>query len=173
MYQYFNELCKNRHSIRSFTKQPVQIKQIKTILESVQTAPTAGNLQAYKVYVVQKQEVKEEITKAALGQSFIQTAPVVMVFIALKKESAKRYGQRGTDLYAIQDATIACTFAMLGAEAIGLSSTWVGAFNDEELMRILGCSQDEIPIAILPIGNAGKDSYSTPRRGIEDLAVFL
>lgn len=173
MYQNLLELCKNRHSIRNFINKPVSEEKIKRILEIVQTAPTAGNLQAYQVVVIQNNDIKEKLVGAALGQSFIKEAPIVMVFLALPNESGKRYRQRGINLYAIQDATIACTHAMLGAQTLGLASTWVGAFNEEEVQKAINADQTQIPIAILPIGYAEKEPYPTQRRSIEDIARFI
>jgi nitroreductase len=41
-------------------------------------------------------------------------------------------------LYCIQDATIACTYAMLAATALGLSTVWVGAFDEKIVWEGLG-----------------------------------
>lgn len=117
----------------------------------IRTAPSAGNLQAYQIYVVKDVQVRKNLAAAALGQTFIAGAPVVLVFMALPQTSAKRYGDRGVSLYAIQDATIACTYAILAA-ALGLSSTWVGAFRENEIQQVLGSGVDELPVALLPLG---------------------
>ncbi len=40
-------------------------------------------------------------------------------------------------MYSVQDATIACTFASLAAESLGISSCWVGGFDEEKIAKLL------------------------------------
>jgi len=82
---------------------------------------------------------------------------------------AGRYGKRGELLYAIQDATIACTFAMLAATALGLATVWVGAFDAGEVRRVIQAPEGIDPVAILPLGYAAEDPASPGRRRLEDL----
>ena len=84
--------------------------------------------------------------------------------------SAMKYGRRGQDLYALQDATIAGAYAQLAATALGLGSTWVGAFHEEAVRRAVGIPAVEIPVAILPIGYPGETPGPTPRRRLADVA---
>ncbi|HEX5999469.1 MAG TPA: nitroreductase family protein [Hyphomicrobiaceae bacterium] len=52
------------------------------ILAAAQSAPSAGDLQAYRIVVVTDRETKALLAKAALGQHFIAEAPTVLVFFA-------------------------------------------------------------------------------------------
>ena len=61
-----NELIKSRYSIRSFTDDSVDIKTIKEILEISRNAPSGGNIQPWKVYVVTG-NTKEKLIKKALS----------------------------------------------------------------------------------------------------------
>ena len=81
----------------------------------------------------------------------------------------ERYQERGTELYCLQDATIACTFAMLAAKAQGLDSVWVGAFKDEEVRKLIHLPASLRPVALLPVGYAGKEAKPRPRRELGDL----
>jgi nitroreductase len=168
---YF-ETVKTRHSIRAFQKKPVEEEKIHRILEVINLAPSAGDLQAYEVIVVKDPMLKNKLAKAALDQSFVSEAPVCFVFIAYPERSSKKYGHRGSDLYCVQDATIAATYTMLAATALGLSSTWVGAFDEKAAARAIGVTGEKRPIAILPIGYAAESPENTPRRPVGDV-VFL
>jgi len=139
------------------------------ILEAVRSAPSAGNLQAYDIVVVTEPTKKEALSRAALGQEFVAQAPVVLVFFANPERNAWRYGRRGEELYALQDATIAATYAMLSATALGLGSVWVGAFRDEEVRQVVGAPLHARPIALLPLGYPGERPSATLRRSLEDL----
>jgi nitroreductase len=57
---------------------------------------------------------------------------------------------------------------MLAATALGLSTVWVGAFDDAAVRRVLGCP-DLLPVAILPIGYPAEEPKPTPRRSLADL----
>ena len=165
---YF-EIVNERHSTRAFTDCPVEAKKVQKILETANRAPSAGGLQGYEIYRIIKPEHRSALVQAALGQDFVAEAPIVLVFCANPARSAVRYKQRGVQLYSIQDATIACTFAMLAATALGLSTIWVGAFDEEAVRQAVGIPQDLTPVALLPIGYAGKKPRITPRRELSDL----
>ena len=104
-----------------------------------------------------------------VGQEFLAQASVDLVFCANPQRSAVKYGKRGRELYSIQDATIACTYAMLAAQELDLATVWVGAFQEEPVRQAASIPSDLVPVAILPIGYAGEDPKPRPRRKLEDL----
>ncbi|MCS7123252.1 MAG: nitroreductase family protein [Candidatus Aenigmarchaeota archaeon] len=165
----FFKVIKNRHSIRAFKQKQVEEKKIIKILETINSAPSAGNLQAYEVFLVKNEEKKKEIARAAYNQDFIAEAPIVLVFCANPERSARKYGERGRRLYSLQDATIAAAYSQLAATALGLSSCWVGAFDEEYLLEVLEINKSLIPVAIIPVGYANEEPITTSRRNIEDL----
>ncbi len=164
----FFETVRRRRSVRAFARRAVEAEKLEAILEAANRAPSAGNLQAYEIYLVERDEDRRALAAAALRQSFIQQAPVVLVFAASAERGAP-YGARGRHLYAVQDATIACTFAMLAATALGLATTWVGAFDEERVGRIIGTRPGERPVAILPVGYPAESPAATPRRPLAEL----
>jgi len=165
---YF-EVINARHSIRTYESRPVEADSLQRILEAVNRAPSAGNLQAYEVYVVSDDNCKRALVKASGDQEFLAQASVVLVFCAHAARSVARYGARGADLYCLQDATIACTFAMLAATALGLSTVWVGAFDEEAVWQIIGAPQGQRPVAMLPVGYAAEEPRIRRRRDLSDL----
>ena len=165
----FFETVNRRQSIRAFTKQPVEADKLSKILETVNAAPSAGNLQGYEVYVVKAAQDRAALSAAALGQDCLTTAPVVLVFCVHPERSARRYHERGSGLYSVQDASIACTYAMLASTALGLATVWVGAFNDENVWKAIGAPEGITPVAMLPIGYAAEQPEPTPRRPLDSL----
>jgi len=162
----FYEFVKNRRSIRKFLSKEVENEKIEKILKIMKEAPSAGNLQAYKVIIVKNEKIKKEICKACFHQKFIEEAPLVFVFFAKPKISSIYYGKRGT-FYSILDATIAATYAMLAIHCLDLSTCWVSAFNDEELIKIL--KEDGIPIAVFPIGYPAEKPKHPGRKELKEL----
>jgi nitroreductase len=169
---YF-EVVRKRQSIRAFQHKPVEEEKLLRILETANAAPSAGNLQAYDIFVVRKADQKKALVKAALGQEFIPAAGVVLVFCANPTHNARRYGERGRRLYAAQDATIACTFAMLAATALDLATVWVGAFNDDAVRQVIDVPESVTPVAILPIGYPAEAPEHSPRRPLGKLVREL
>lgn len=166
----------NRHSVRSFSDKPVEKWKLDKILEAIQSAPSAGNLQAFRVIVRSKPEVPGEALYS-YGR-WAEEAPYQLIFCALRAVSEKKYGSRGKRLYSIQDATIAASYAQIAIHALGLGSCWLGAFDEERVAGILGVDPKlERPIAILPFGypKTGKDEppKKRRRREIKDMATFI
>eukprot|EP00771_Trimastix_marina_P002721 gnl/Trimastix_PCT/3876.p1 GENE.gnl/Trimastix_PCT/3876~~gnl/Trimastix_PCT/3876.p1 ORF type:complete len:249 (-),score=7.10 gnl/Trimastix_PCT/3876:47-757(-) len=167
----FWNVIENRRSIRSFAPQPVTDDQIQHILRAIKTCPTAGDLQAYKVVVVRDPQNRQRLASACLGQQQVANAPVALVFVKVPSRSSARYQSRGTDLYAGQDATIAATYGMLAAHALGLGTCWIGAFTDAAVAQVVGCRAGEAPVAVLPIGVPAKQPRPTPR--LDDTQLFF
>ncbi len=158
----FIEIAANRHSCRKFTNDPIETDKMDRILDAIRFAPTAGNLQAYAVRVVNDKALQNNLAICAYEQSFIAEAPVALVFFAVPELSAKKYGERGIDLYSVQDATIACLYAQLAAFEIGLDSCWVGAFDARMVNHFMNAEWSWKPIAILPIGYRATKSLTGP-----------
>ena len=165
----FSDIVRERRSVRVFNTEPVEDEQLRHIVEMANLAPSAGNLQAYEIYVVEDDDTRKKLARAALGQDFIAQAPVVLVFCAHPRRSSWRYKQRGEKLYAVQDATIACTYAMLAAVDQGLGNVWVGAFHQDDVRRIINAPSEHHPIAILPLGRAAETPQPSRRRSFSDL----
>ena len=82
------------------------------------------------------------------------------------ERSARRYGERGRTLYAIQDATIAAQNMMLAATALGYGTCWVGAFNEAQVKKILKIPDGIRPIAIIPVGVPNEEPTPPQRTSI-------
>jgi len=122
--------------------------------------PSAGGLKARHLPVVEEPEpsAKAKLVQAAFGQDFIAQAPTLLVFWAIGSKSSEKYGERGRTLFAVQDATIAASFASLQAVAFGLGSCWIGAFDEDAVKEIFrkNIQSDWRPIALMPIGFAAE-----------------
>jgi nitroreductase len=165
----FFEIIQNRRSMRKYADTPIEEDKVRKIFEAINRSPSAGNLQAFEVFSVRNLEQRQALVKAANDQEFLAEAPLVLVFCANPSRAVERYGERGTSLYCIQDATIGCTFAMLAAQALGLDSVWVGAFDEKAVSEVLHLTENLRPVAMLPIGYAGKTPNARGRRELADL----
>lgn len=158
----FHEFLVSRSSVRDFWDEPVPEADITYILDCASTAPSAGNLEAWDVVLVTDRDVREEISDAAYGQEHVRDAPLLLVVCANYVRSMSQYGERGI-LFALQDATIACTYMMLAAHARRLHSCWVGAFVEEDIRTVLGLPAHVRPVAILCVGRGHPPGRLTER----------
>lgn len=163
------EVIRRRQSIRAYSAAPVEPDKLTAILEAANRAPSAGNVQPYEIYVVRRQDQRAALAHIALDQMFIAQASVVLVFCVNPKPAREKYGTRGVELYAVQDATIACSFAMLAATDAGLSTVWIGAFEPEPVRKLIGAPEELVPVAVLPVGYAGETPEFTTRRPLQEL----
>ena len=169
----FFETLGKRRSIRGYDPtKPVSGADIEKILESVRSAPSAGNLQPFKVVVVKSKEAVA-VLQSSTSQAFISQAPVSFVFCVDSSCFKERYGDRGKNLYAIQDTAIACAYAQLAATALGLSSIWVGAFDEVKVSRVLRIPENLRPVAILPVGYPSAEPTPYSRKPLEEIVVRL
>lgn len=167
----FEKVVKKRQSVRKFEQKEISEEKIIKVLELANLSPSAGNLQARKIVVIKDQKTKEAIVLVAYDQDFISEASIVFVICADLEESAKEYGQRGKELYAIQDATIFASYLELTVASLGLSSCWVGAFEEKAVGRILGLPKGLKPVAIIPAGYAAEKPIKTPRKNLDEIII--
>ncbi|MFQ5487409.1 MAG: nitroreductase family protein [Gammaproteobacteria bacterium] len=169
MWDFF-ETVRHRHSIRSYRSDlPVETDKLHAVLEMACAAPSAGDLQSYRIFVINEASTRTALRRAAGDQGFISQAPVCLVYCADTRRAAGRFGLRGERLYAIQDATIAAAYSQLAIVAAGMASTWVGEFDEVAVGRILHLEHGLLPIALLSMGYPAELPAPTPRRRLDEV----
>jgi nitroreductase len=163
----FYQFLTSRSSVRQYSGEPVSDDEIAYLLDCASTAPSAGNLEAWDVVLVRDPGRKEGLSDAALGQTQVRDAALVFVLCANYVRSMSRYGERGI-LYAVQDATIACTYLMLAAHALRLCACWVGAFDEDDVKGVIGLPAHIRPVAILCVGKGSFPVELTERMPVSE-----
>lgn len=172
MWDFF-ETVRHRHSVRRYLNEPVEQEKLHAILEMACAAPSAGDLQAYQILVVQDPATRQHLSASAANQGFIAEAPVCLVFCSDNARSGEKYGERGATLYALQDTTIAAAYAQLAVVAAGLGSTWVGSFDETKVAELLALQSGLQPIAMLSVGYPAELPEPTRRRHLKDVVKYL
>ena len=165
----FSNLIYARQSVRAYQSTPVPEEKLQALLEAANRAPSAGNFQAFEIYVVTDPKQRQTLAAATFGQDFVQNAPLSLVFCM----HPARCEYQPAEVFAMQDTSIACTFSMLAATELGLSSCWVGAFSPEKLAQALALPAGATPVAVLAVGYAAETPERTPRRPIGEVAHRL
>jgi nitroreductase len=169
----FIELAKSRRSIRRFEDKDVTKDQLMQLIDAAQSAPSAGNCQPWYFYVVKNKKLQAEMKASAYNQDFVLSAPACIVICTDKKRSEGRYGERGKNLYCIQDTAAAIQNILLCAKNMGLGTCWVGAFDEVKVSQILNLAADFRPVAIIPVGYPAEDFKPQHRRPIDEIVTFI
>jgi nitroreductase len=169
------QAIEERYSARAFDPDTgVSPEIVERLLRAAIRSPSAGNRQPWHFYVVRDASVRQSLAAAAYDQAFVAQAPVVVVVCADAEQSAARYGDRGRELYCLQDTAAATEHLLLAAVALGLGGCWVGAFDEREAAHVLDLPSRHRPVAIVPIGQpTARPSAHTGRRALETVASYI
>ena len=139
------------------------------------TAPSAGALYPLEVYVVAGNvdglrpgiykycpqghelekvaggDVQAELCAAALGQECVEDGAAVLVFAAVYERTTRKYSERGVR-YVHMEVGHAAQNVYLQTVSLGLGTVVVGAFDDDEVERLLQMEDDERALCIMPVG---------------------
>lgn len=168
------EAIRRRQSVRRFERgKEVSRDMIEKLLAAAVEAPTAGNLQVWRFWVVLNAKLKEKLAEAAYYQKFVADAPAVIVVGADLNQASRGYGERGKNLYALQDTAAAIENILLAACDLGLGSCWVGAFDEAAVSEALDLPSHIRPLAILPVGYPAGEGRKPPRRPLNEVVSWL
>ncbi len=159
------ECILTRRSIRSLRPDPIPQKDVETLLDCLEAAPSAGNLQPWSFLIVKSQALKEELCRLSFDQQVVKQAPLVFVVCAIPGQSAAQYGEVGRNLFCIQDTAAAVQNLLLGVHALGYGAVWIGVVKESEIAGCLGLDEGTRPVALIPVGFANETPKPMERRG--------
>jgi len=154
------EVIYRRRSVRKYEKKPIPEEILKAILDAGRLAPTAKNLQPWHFIVVRDPEIKRKLIFTDWN-NFIEEASVVIVGCG---EMDKKW--------AVVDVAIALQNMVIAAEALGLGSCWIGAFEEEEVKRALGVPDHLKVVAMITIGYPAERPEPPPKKKLEEIVHF-
>ncbi len=169
----FLQLAAARRSIRTYYDKPVPDELVMQLLTAAHWAPSAGNLQPWRFYVIKNKEMQKEICEKCYPAPWIKKAPLLIVVAADQNKSSWRYHERGAELYCLQDTAAAIQNLLLCSESLGLGSCWIGAFSEESCSQILHLEEDLRPVAIVSIGYAAENPTGPGRASLEEAIVWI
>ena len=100
-------------------------------------------------------DIRGELAAAAWGQDFIKQAAATYILAAEFARTTGRYRERGIR-YVYMEAGHAAQNILLEAEALGLGSVVVGAFDDGAAKKVLGLAEKFEPIYMVVVGHCSK-----------------
>jgi SagB-type dehydrogenase family enzyme len=139
------------------------------------TAPSAGALYPLEVYAVvgnvksleagiykyiirghalmemATDDRRQDICRAALHQSYIAAAPLVLLLCTVNERVTNKYGERGMR-YVFIEVGHAAQNVCLQAVALGLGTVVIGAFRDNDVKAAAQMAENEHPAYIIAVG---------------------
>jgi len=195
----FMKIVMSRYATKKFDGKKIPETKVSELLEMVRFAPSAINLQPWKIKVVTDQKIKELLKPAAFNQEQITTCSHLLVFCAdpdyeslIKKLAAllKKSGVPEETRMMITDMAagfakpmspeqrlawsqaqtyLALGNALNGAKALGFDSCPMGGFDPEEFSRILKIPSPLVPTMLCPLGYAADKPMKKVRFAKEDI----
>ncbi len=160
----FDELIRTRRSIRSYENRPVPPALIAEVLEAGRLAPSASNGQNWHFTVVTNGTLRYRLMEACSNQKQVGQAPATLIVWAAA-DRRMRCGQHTASV----DCSIAATFMMLKAADLGLGTCWLGAFDAQEVKRILNLGDTAVVVAVTPLGYPAETPEARPRKPLEEI----
>lgn len=99
-------------------------------------------------------DLRRDLCSAALGQRWVREGAATVALAAIFARTARRYGERGRR-YVQMEAGHVQQNIHLQAAVLRLGTVVVGAFDDDEVRRILSMPAEEVPLSIMPLGRIG------------------
>ncbi len=93
---------------------------------------------------------RAELVEKSIGQAWISTAPAVFVITGRADKMAKMKDRAVA--FTNVEAGLATQGFFLQATSLGLGSTFVGGFEPRDARAVLGLSEAEEILAVLPVG---------------------
>ncbi len=172
----FLTLAKQRYSERKFDPRPVEQEKLDKILEAGRIAPTAGNYQPQRFYVIRSEEARTKLRRVTL---FSFKAPLVIMVCYDDDTVWGNPNDRMFDDYTSgeQDASIAACNMMYTAEDMGIHSLWIRGFDARTAAEVFDLPENIRPVMMLALGYPTEMSKPNKahfdRKPIEEMVTEL
>jgi nitroreductase len=162
------EAIKQRRSVRDYQDIPVPEDKLLKVLEAARLAPSGSNRQPWKFVVVKDSKTRQKLAKAAMEQTWIATAPVVIAAVATMPGLMMICEVPD---YPV-DLAIAVDHMTLAAADEGLGTCWIGAFSQEKVHDILGIPKKYQVVALLPLGFPKQPASPKTRKSLNEIICY-
>jgi SagB-type dehydrogenase family enzyme len=108
--------------------------------------------QSHSLQPMLEGDVRQTLARLSAEQMFIAEAPLSLLITAEYERTTGKYGDRGVR-YVHMEAGHAGQNVYLQAEALGLATVTIGAFQDEEISKALDLPSGYSPLYVMPIGH--------------------
>ena len=161
------EAIRTRYSCRSYDDKAIEKEKLDAILEAARQAPSAKNLQDWRLVVVTDKDARKRLAVAANNQTFIENAGVIIVACTVS-DHVMRCGQAVGPI----DVSIALEHICLQATELGLATCWIGSFYPDKVKAVVGVPEDVTIIELMALGYPADTPKEHRREPLKTIVSF-
>ncbi|MBN2019909.1 MAG: nitroreductase family protein [Sedimentisphaerales bacterium] len=161
------ETIKKRYSCRAYLDKPVKQEKLDQILEAARQAPSAKNLQDWRLVVVTDKKIKQQAADCTNHPHAFGRAGVMIAACSVCNETM-RCGQAIAPI----DVAIALEHIALMATELGLATCWIGSFDAQQVRQVLGIPKDVAIIELMALGYPEEGKRQTTREPIGSIVCY-
>lgn len=154
------EAIDERTSVRSYTGEEILRDNLELMLKAAREAPSAKNLQPWKMIVVTDKRTLKELVPMCHNQAFIADAGAFVIGITEDEKWARL------------DLAIALDHLSLAAVALELGTCWIGAFDGEALRDKFGIPEEYEVTICMTVGRPGVRSDPPVKKSLEEMVCW-
>jgi nitroreductase len=189
----------SRRSIRQYAPIGIPEADLRELLRLASRAPSAFNVQPWRFVVVQDENLKAELARAAYGQQQVLRAPATIVLYSdmasalermadavhpdmpVDKRAAGVESVRGMfanqtveerEAWGNAQSNIALGYLLLLAESLGYATSPMLGFDPERVKTLLGLPAHVRVTALISIGYPAEEGFRPHRLPVETLVDF-
>ena len=161
------EAIEKRGSIRSYEDRPPEADKLQRVLNAARLAPSARNLQDWKIVVARDAGVRARLGEAA-GQAFVAQAPVVLAMVSMDPKRTMHCGMPAGPI----DCAIAIDHMTLAAVAEGLGTCWIGHFDQDACCEVLSVPAPAKIVEMLTLGYPATAPGAKTRKTLDEIVSY-
>ena len=149
-------IIKKRRSIRKYRNRPVEKQKIINMVKAARLAPSASNGQPWRFFAVEdKDKLKTVVGSLGKINSWAKTAPIIIIGCSTRSSAVHYVADaiKGVKYYLI-DLGIAMEHMVLAATEMGLSTCWIGWFDERKIKKTIGIPSGWKVVSVLTVGYA-------------------
>jgi nitroreductase len=162
-----SKAIRSRYSCRQYQDKPLEQDKLAAVLEAARQAPSAKNLQDWRLVVVTDKQTKKKLAVAANDQTFLEEAGAIIVACTVS-DHVMRCGQAVGPI----DVAIALEHICLQATELGLATCWIGSFYADKVKAIVGIPEGVTVIELMALGYPADAPKEHRREAIESIVSF-
>lgn len=166
----FEDILRKRQSIRKYSSKKPDWRDLMEAINAARFAPMAGNIFTPR-FIIVSDETKIERLKNSCAQDFVQDAQYVVVMISDPSLPNKSF-EGSSEIYCRQQAGASIQNFLLKLTELGLSTCWVGLFDEELVKNNLKIPEHMYVEAIFPIGYPFEKVRPKKKPDLENIISF-
>lgn len=159
-----HEAIRKRCSLKlHLSKKPIEPEKLERVLEALRLAPSAQNLQPWRLVVVQDAETIERLASEAFTEPnrVVREAPILIVVCAREEDDLSEDGKP----YYLFDCGLAVENLLLAATDLGLCTHLILRFDEAEVKKILAIPDDYRVVITTPLAYPAEATYDEAAAG--------